>query len=272
MAWPVVVGLRDHPEACPAGQLGLHLLPRLAEPALTALHVCPVRSARGALVADLAGMLGFQPVLVPPEVEAAWLARGQAALDAFAAAAGRPLRCRLEQGDVVQRLVHHADGARLLIVGRSGPVDTWAGEAGVVPALLRQVRGDVLVGAPRLPRLDRLLVPLDASDGARLALRAAAGLALQLGAAIDLLQVGAPPRGADPLPEALDLLADFGVPGAAHRADGELWEVVAARVEADERPIVAVAPESRSAVGQWLRWDATRALLDEVNATLLVAG
>jgi hypothetical protein len=272
MAWPLVVGLRDDPAACTAGRLALHLLPHLAQPAATALHVCPVRSARGALVSDLAGMLGFQPVLVPPEVEAAWLARGQAALDAFARAAERPLRLRLEQGDVVQRLVHHADGARLLIVGRSGPVDTWAGESGLVPSLLRQVRADVLVGAPRLPRLDRVLVPLDASDGARLALRAAAGLAQQLGSTVDLLQVGPGPAGGDPLAEALDLLADYGVPAAAHRAEGELWEVIAARVAAEERPIVAVAPESRSAVGQWLRWDATRALLDEVDATLLVAG
>ncbi len=119
-------------------------------PRLTAIHVVSVVRLSGRRLRDLAGFLGFEPVIVPEKVEAFYQKRGKDILGAFAQAcdeAGVAHREILEQGNVVERLVHHGDQADLVLIGARGERElSWPGMGGItVERVVKDLETRVMV-------------------------------------------------------------------------------------------------------------------------------
>jgi nucleotide-binding universal stress UspA family protein len=174
---------------------------------LTALHVVSVTRIRGRWVQDLAGLLGFEPVVVPEAVEAHYMERGRrllAEVEAKAAARGVAVSVVLEQGAVADRLVHHADKADLLVMGSRGETEEqFAGQGGgTAERVLRRVSTTTLVVPRGKSALRGVLLGFDGSDGANLALRATLHLAELCDVPVDVVHVAEQAPTPDPLDEA----------------------------------------------------------------------
>jgi len=114
MSYTILVALDESPWAEAAAETAMRVAERAPGPVrLVALHVLNVTHITGHLLHDLGSFLGFEPVLVPPKVEAVFRVRGQALLDRFverAQALGLEASAVLDQGAVARRLLHHAAG------------------------------------------------------------------------------------------------------------------------------------------------------------------
>ena len=78
---------------------------------IEALHVVGVTQVSGRWIEDMAGLLGFEPVVVPEQVEAFYRDRGQKLLDAVrarATTAAAPVRGTLVTGNVADTICAHA--------------------------------------------------------------------------------------------------------------------------------------------------------------------
>ena len=162
---------------------------------LCAVHVVSVAHLSGVLLRDLAGLMGFEPVLVPEKVAAVYRTRGQALLDRFSArcqAAGLSHSTHLERGNTVTRLVHYANDCDLMICGVRGEeeeLDPGTG-GGTLERLVRRSPISMLIVSDTAPRLERVAIGYDGSEGSQCAVKAVRHLAEVLELDVRLMFVG----------------------------------------------------------------------------------
>jgi nucleotide-binding universal stress UspA family protein len=249
-------------------------VPRTAH--ITALHVITVAPISGRLLQDMAGMLGFEPVVVPPAVEGVWRARGQELLDAFAAdcaAAGVECRTVLETGSVLSRVLHHGQAADLVIAGSRGETEAlYPGQGGTLERLVKRLS----VSALQVPRqglgFTGITLGYDGSEGARRALRVTARMGDWLKCPIQVVRVlDGRRRDGDPLVEAINYLGEEGLTAAAVQLEGEAQEVLPVVAERAGHDLLVVGFRGRSSLTRLLLGRVTERLLDVRDLALLVA-
>lgn len=219
--------------------------------------------------------------------------RLQALADELGQAHGIDAGPRLEQGDIVDRILAAALGARLLVIGATGRHGLRQALLGAVADQLlpRSIRPVLVVRREASGPYERVLVPVDFSPYARNALAVAAdwlpSAGLVLMHAVDRPGAGAhPPRpisddaaNDDPAIErarlGLGLVADglrqAGHPGARLALmEGDAPASILAQAEAIGAELIVVGKHQRSRVEALLADSVTRKLLAQADADLLV--
>jgi len=245
---------------------------------LTGVHVVSVRHPTGDVVADLAGLLGFEPVMVPEKVEAVYRARGERLLATLvdeASQHGVTADSVLDQGAQLSRLCHLAASMDLVVLGARGETElAWAGQGGgKVEKLIRRAPADVLVVSRKPPSLRGLTVGYDGTEGANRALRSARKLVQLVGCPLHLCYVedGRRPKDFDPIPAALKALAAQGVEATGERIPGEPHETLVAHCVERGDGLLAVGRRGRSWFTDLLLGRVTERILGKAELSLLVA-
>ncbi len=273
----ILVGLDGSPWSDAATRVALDLCRGASSPPrVTGVHVVSVVKLTGRRLRDLAGFLGFEPVIVPEKVEAFYRQRGQEILQRFAAAcdtAGVQHKTVLEQGNVVDRLVHHGDLADLVLVGARGERELgWPGLGGTtVERVVRALETRVLV----LPRdqgpLTGILLGYDGSAGSTKALRAARHLLAFTKLPIHAVRVGSVPDGRDPLGEVQRHFEGLDIDVSCHHLQGEPRETLVAAARDHDCNIIVLGYRGRSIIGDVFLGRVTEWLLRNVPVALLIA-
>lgn len=245
-----------------------------ADVQLTLLHVINVTQIRGKLLQDIAGLLGFEPVVVPERVEQHFRDRGQSLLDRAAArcaAVGINSRGVLDQGSVVDRIVHHAAAHDLVVMGGRGDTEAqFPGQGGgTAERILRRANATTLVVPDRQVQLDHFALAYDGSEGSGRALAATRRLAEVCGSDVTLLHVTETTPVPDPLDEARAALGDLAV-GAA-RCGGEPHEALPAEARAQGCDLLALGYRGRGQLRDVFLGRTTEWLVGSVSLGLLVA-
>ncbi len=277
MARTLLVGLDESPWGQAAAQTALRIAELSATPRrLVGLHVVGVTHLSGDLVRDLAGLLGFEPVLVPEQVELVYRRRGTRLLRRFEAQAkARGIECRtlLETGAQVPRLVHHAAGADLTLLGVRGESeeqDPGTG-GGRVERFVKHAPNSVLVTGNKPVALSGVTLGFDGSQGSVCALRAVRNLLGGAPMQVQVVHVGPIRRGTDPLDEARQELADSGLDCSFVRVEGEPHEALAGAAEEAGHQLLALGYRGRSVLGELLLGRVTEQLLGRAELSLLIA-
>lgn len=242
---------------------------------LTGLHVLSVTRRSGRHLRDLASFLGFEPVLVPEQVEAFYRRYGDQILATFteactaAGVAGRPL---LEQGNAAERLVRHGDRADLVFLGARGEGELdWPGHGGTtVERVVRSLGSPAIVVPQDQGPLTGILLSYDGSDGAARALRATRLLLGAIQAPVHAVQVLDSPGARSHLDEVREHLAGLGAEVHTHARAGEPREVLVAAAEELGCNLIALGYRGRG-VGDMFLGRVTEYLLRYVPAGLLIA-
>ena len=245
---------------------------------VTATHVVNVAPFSGHVLQDLAGMLGWEPVIVPQRVAEQVQHRGERLLAGFAAEAaelGVEVKARIEHGAVAERLVSLGAEADLLIMGLRGDTEESApGQGGAtVERLVRRASCSVLLTGSSPSPLSRIALGFDGTDGARAALRAVRPLAAQLKCPVTVIYVVDARRevGHDPSAEGVAALREEGLEAEALVVEGEPAEAlpaVALEIGAD---VLALGYRGRGLLKELLLGRVTERVLAEVDMPLLIA-
>jgi nucleotide-binding universal stress UspA family protein len=243
---------------------------------VTLLHVLGVTRLRGRLLRDAAGLLGLEPVVVPPDVEERFRAMGEALLTAAAASFGAlPVETRLVQGAVVDEVVSAAAGFDLVLMGVRGESEEDAPGTGGSTAerILRRLPTSALVVPATPVEVRRIAVGYDGSEGARDALRVAISLARVAGAEVEALHASAGGAGdaGDPLVEAREALLAAHLPPAVVQVAGEAREALVAEAAARGHDVLALGWRGHSRVKDVLLGRTTEWLVGQVDFAILVA-
>lgn len=243
---------------------------------LTGIHVVNVTQLSGRILRDIAGLLGAEPMIVPEQVENHFVARGERLLAEFAAqaeAAGVPHTTVLDRGAVVSRLVHHAAGHDLLMMGVRGETEEeFPGQGGgTAERVVRNLETDALMLSGEDDLATDIAVGFDGSDGAVLALRAAARLTALTGATVHVFHVAETAPAPDPLDEARRLLAELRATGSLSRIDGEPAEALPAAAAAAGCGTLALGYRGRSRLKDIFLGRTTEYLLGKVRLSMLIA-
>jgi nucleotide-binding universal stress UspA family protein len=245
-------------------------------PRLTAVHAVSVVRMSGRRLRDLAGFLGFEPVIVPEKVEAFYRQRGEEILATFRAAceeAGVSCRTVLEQGNVVERLVHHGDQADLVILGARGERElAWPGMGGTtVERVVKQLETQALVVPRDQGPLTGIALAYDGSAGSAKALRATRHLLRFVKVPVHALHIDQGKAGPDPLDEVRSHLEGLEVELHLHHLDGEPREALVAAAREHGCNLIALGYRGRSIIGDMFLGRVTEWLLRYVPVALLVA-
>jgi nucleotide-binding universal stress UspA family protein len=240
------------------------------------LHVVNVTRLRGRWLADLAGLMGAEPLVVPERVEAHFKARGEALLESArvrAMAAGVPFRGTLDQGAVVDRIVHRAAAHDLVLMGVRGETEEqFPGQGGgTADRVLRRLPVDVLLVPSEGPIRGDVAVGFDGSNGSVLAMRSAARLAGHLGASVLVMHVGEGDDTNAPLVEARRLADELGINARFLQLDGEPGEALPAGATQAGCRTLALGYRGRSQLKDVFLGRTTEWLLGSVDLALLVA-
>jgi nucleotide-binding universal stress UspA family protein len=243
---------------------------------LTAVHVVSVVRMSGRRLRDLAGFLGFEPVIVPERVEDFYRQRGRDILDSFAAAceeAGVSHREVLEQGNVVERLVHHGDQCDLVLIGARGDRElAWPGMGGTtVERVVKNLETRALVVPQDQGPLTGLLLSYDGSDGSARALKASRHLLELVSIPVHAVHVATARPHRDPLEEVRDHFAGLEVDLHLHRLDGEPREVLVSAASEFGCNLIALGYRKRSIIGDVFLGRVTEWLLRYVPVALLIS-
>lgn len=277
MALQFLVALDGSRWSSAAGEVAIALAGRIPqEVQLTALHVITVTHLSGKILKDLAGMLGFEPVVVPASVEQVFRDRGQQLLDRFAedcAAAGVPCRTVIEQGAVLERVLHHGAAADLVIAGTRGETEaTYPGHGGTLERLVKRLPVSALLVPAGGLAISGITVGYDGSDGSQRALRVAGKIGGWTSAPVQVVRVmDGRRRPGDPLVEARELLAEQGVQAAVASPAGEPHEVLPAAMMDAGHDVLVVGFRGRSSLARLLLGRVTERLLEDPELGLLVA-
>ncbi len=273
----IMVALDGSPWSDAATRMALELCRGAARPPrLTAIHVVSVVRMSGRRLRDLAGFLGFEPVIVPEKVEAFYRQRGQDLLDRFGQAcdeAGLEHRLILEQGNVVERLVHHGDQADLVFIGARGERElAWPGMGGnTVQRVVRDLETRALVVPRDQGALTGIILGYDGSPGAAKALRATRHMLELSRVPVHAIHVGQQPLGSDPLAEVHAHLEGLDVQLHTHHLQGEPNEVLVAAAAEHDCNLIALGYRGRSIIGDMFLGRVTEWLLRYVPVALLVS-
>ena len=240
---------------------------------LCAVHVVSVAHLSGILLRDLAGLMGFEPVLVPEKVEAVYRTRGQALLDRFSArceAAGLSHSTHLDRGNTVTRLVHHANDCDLMICGVRGEeeeLDPGTG-GGTLERLVRRSPISMLIVSDTAPRLERVAIGYDGSEGSQCAVKAVRHLAEVLDLEVRLMFVG---EQDSLLEEPRASLDRDGITTECIVMDGEPHEALAAGAIDAGADLLVIGYRGRSWLSDVLLGRVTEFLLGKLSIAMLVA-
>lgn len=245
-------------------------------PRITAIHVVSVVKLSGRRLRDLAGFLGFEPVIVPERVEAFYRQRGEDILARFSEtceAAGVPHRVILEQGNVVERLTHHGDQADLVLIGARGDRElAWPGRGGTtVERVVKHLETHALVVPRDQGPLTGILLSYDGSAGSAKALRATRHLLEFAPVPVHAVHVSDGHRGPDPLTEVEEHLSGLGASLHLHRRRGEPHEALVAAASEHGCNLIALGYRERSIIGDVFLGRVTEWLLRYVPVALLVS-
>ncbi|MCK6524717.1 universal stress protein [Myxococcota bacterium] len=245
---------------------------------VTATHVVNVASFSGHVLQDIAGMLGWEPVIVPQRVAEQVERRGERLLNTFiteAAALGVEVKPRVEHGAVAERLVSLGAEADLLIMGLRGDTEESApGQGGAtVERLVRRASCSVLLTGSTPSPLGRIALGYDGSDGARAALRAVRHLAAQLRCPVTVLYVVDARRepGHDPSAEGVAALREEGLEAEARVVEGEPAEALPAAALEAGADVLALGYRGRGLLKELILGRVTERVLAEVDMPLLIA-
>lgn len=244
-----------------------------AEVRVTGLHVVNVTQVRGRFLEDLAGLLGFEPVVVPDRVEKHFLDLGRKLLDAFAAAcAAEGVACEtvLEQGNVVDRIVHHAAAHDLVVLGLRGETEErFPGQGGgTAERVLRRVPTTTLVAPADLRSLSGVVLGYDGSAGANRALVATARLVELARVPVHAVYVGDEAEAVD-LEPVRQRLGDAALTTAV--VPGEPQEVLPAEAARLGYDLLALGYRGRSRIKDIFLGRTTEWLVGHVDIGVLVA-
>jgi nucleotide-binding universal stress UspA family protein len=260
-----------------AARLALDLCRRApSPPRLTAVHVVSVVRMSGRRLRDLAGFLGFEPVIVPERVEDFYRQRGEEILASFQRDCDEAsVRCRtlLEQGNVVERLVHHGDQADLVIIGARGDRElAWPGMGGTtVERVVKQLETRSLVVPKDQGPLTGIVLAYDGSPGSGKALRATRHLLRFVQVPVHAVHIDQGKAGSDPLVEVSTHLEGLGAQLHLHHLAGEPREVLVAAAAEHGCNLIALGYRGRSIIGDMFLGRVTEWLLRYVPVALLVA-
>lgn len=245
---------------------------------LVALHVLNVTHITGKLLHDIAGMLGFEPVVVPEQVEELYRKRGERVLDRFLArCAEQKVRGRalLERGAVVRTVLAHAARADLVVLGARGETEeTYPGQGGsTMEQIARRPPTSVLVVNRDAPQLRGLTLGYDGSDGSNLALREVRRLAelLRIPVSIWYVADGRRPPGHDPTDEAASYLEEKGIAVTHGAVEGEAHEALVVQAGEAQHDVLALGYRGRSLLKELVLGRVTERLLGELEMAVMVA-
>ncbi len=243
---------------------------------MTGLHVINVAQAQGAWLEDLAGHLGFEPVIVPEKVEQTFRVRGQALIDEFVeqgTARNITHRTELVVGSVVDQIVHHGDHHDLLIMGVRGETETrFPGQGG---GTAERVVHKASISVMTVPRHQLALTGIglgyDGSDGAARALNAVRHLSeiACLPVHVFFATQGAPEGVA--IQEALDRLEGTGVSAIGSEVIGRPEDALPAAAAAAGCDVLALGYRGRSQLKDIFLGRTTEWLLGTLDIAILVA-
>jgi len=245
---------------------------------IVGLHVVSVTHLSGHLLRDLAGLLGFEPVLVPEHVELVYRKQGQKLLERFeerCAEAGVRCRSLLETGAVLARLVHHASTADLVVMGARGERElTHPGSGGTLAErFVREAPVSVLCTGREPVEFRGITVGYDGSDGASCALREVRHLRERVDAEIRLAYVvdERQPRDFDPLERGVRTLERHAIPATTARLIGEPHEALAADLDETGHDLLVLGYRGRSLLRDLLLGRVTERVLRVADVSLLIA-
>lgn len=243
---------------------------------VTALHVVGVMGPSGATLRDIAGRLGFEPVLVPGDVESFYMKQGRAHLDLAEATfkqSSVPFQALLEQGNIVERILHHSARADLVIMGARGLTETtYPGfGGGTLERVVKALETSVLVVPKSMEQPQGILLAYDGSEGSGRALRAVRHLLELRPLPVHAVHVTQGPVGADPLLEVQQVLADSGVALHCHRIPGLAREVLPKAAKDLGCDLIAIGYRGHSIVQDIFLGRTTEWLLRYVDTALLIA-
>ena len=277
MGYSILVPMDESPWSIAAAEVAIGLARRAPDRvSLTGVHVVNVTHIQGRLVEDIAGMLGFEPIVVPEKVEAAFVERAEAILARIAercAAEGVSCRTHIERGAVVDRLVLLAEIHDLVILGASGETEErFPGQGGgTVDRLIRRAGTSTLVVKADQREIDGITLGWDAIDGAARALRAVARLVEVIPMPVQALFVGTE-ADADAARSALeDASAVVGLQPEWSWCEGEAHEALPAEALSLNRDVLALGFRGRSRLKAIFLGRTTEWVLHNVDISVLVA-
>lgn len=243
---------------------------------LVGLHVVNVTQIRGRLLEDLGGLLGFEPVVVPDQVERHYVHRGERLLARFGEvceAAGVPWRTVLDRGPVADRLVHHGDQHDLVVMGLRGETEErFPGQGGgSAERVLRKAASSTLVVPRDQHAISGLVLGFDGSAGAGRALRAVSRLAEIVDVPVHAIHVADEAPDPDPLAEAAAHLAHLGLRHTTARLAGEPQEVLPSEAVRIGFDTLGLGYRGRSRLKDVFLGRTTEWLVGHVPVAMLVA-
>lgn len=160
-----------------ASTVGIDLIGKVPDAALTALHVVNVVRPSGNFLKDLPGRLGFEPAIVSDDIQEAASNEGRRVLGLLkqdAELAGVETRTILEQGAVAERITHHASTSDLLLMGFKGETEQrHPGQGGATVAqILETIEVPMLLVPSSSQGVTAVALAYDGSAGAKHALSA----------------------------------------------------------------------------------------------------
>lgn len=279
MSYTILVALDESAWSQAALTCALRIAARApAEIELIGLHVINVTHITGQLLHDIAGMLGFEPVVVPEQVEAMYRKRGERLLEGFTTlcvAHGVRGRAVLEQGAVVRTVLQHAARCDLVVLGARGETEeTYVGQGGsTMEQVARRSPTSVLVVNREAPQFNGVTVGYDGSDGANLALREVRRLVelLKIPVAVWYVADGRRPPGHDPTEEAARYLEEKGITVTHGVVEGEAHEALVVQAGDAQHDVLALGYRGRSLLKELVLGRVTERLLGQLAMAVFVA-
>jgi nucleotide-binding universal stress UspA family protein len=245
---------------------------------IDALYVLSVSRRKGRFLEDLSGMMGFEPVLVPEQVEAWYRGQGEKMLGSVVnriQETGHRAKAVLDQGAVLDRVLHHASAADLVVagVGDDGVV-ALSGQGEIMTSRFLKRVGTTVLLVPNQPvEFQGICLGYDGSDGAKCALRSTRGLArlVQCPVHVVYAQDGRHPSDFDPTPGAVEVLKEAGIEVTSCCQIGEAPEVLQAECQGAGFDLLAVGYRGRAGLNGRFLGRVTETLAEELALGLLVS-
>jgi nucleotide-binding universal stress UspA family protein len=275
MALRILLGVDGSGFAEAARDVVLQLHGTNADCQVTALHIVNVRAPTGNLIKDLTGRMGFEPAVVRPEVEQAYLEEGAKLLDSVVSAAkARNLEVEtcLEQGAVGERLAHHARHADLVVLGLRGETEErFPGQGGsVIEGMMSSVAVPILFVPSNAHQITGITLGFDGSEGAAHALTAVRVLTAAVTVPVHAIYVSEDGSGGEHLSEVADNLPGVDV-HTEIVTDEEPHSAIVRHASKVGANVIAVGFRGRSKIKDFLYGSAVDWILMNSHAMVLVA-
>ncbi len=227
-------------DGSPAAEVGVRFAAAVATryaATVRGLHVVDVKLLEGPFLRDISASLGTAPyVNYQGNIAMILEERGKAALESVSRiCANHGVECRTElvTGLVVGSIVEQGELADLIILGRSGEHSEWLdGLVGsTTGGVVRRATRPVLVTGRETPGHDLFVAAYDGSGYSRAALRVAAEVTRDWGAALTVLVVGEGERAEGWAQEAVTYLKPYQLTLHSEVRKGDPSETIVAFAE-----------------------------------------